>query len=82
MKPQPAPAQAAETRTKQLEFSSLPSSRSQWKCTFTRENSSQKISAPAGPTTTAVCGPCIRGLRVRRGGRKVTSFGARSRLTS
>ena len=69
MKPQPAPAQAGETRTKQELFSSFLPSRSQWNCTFTRAYSSVKISSPDGPTTVAVCGPRITGRGVIRGGR-------------
>ena len=69
MKPQPAPAQVWETRTKQELFSSLLPRRSQWNCTFTRAYLSVKISSPAGPTTVAVCGPRITGRGVSRGGR-------------
>ena len=67
--PKLEPAQLDDTRTQQLEFSSMLPMRSQWNCTFTRPYLSVQISSPGGPTTTAVCGPCVRGLGVTRGGR-------------
>ncbi len=62
--PKPEPAQLVATRIQQMEFSSIAPSRSQWNCTLMRPYSSVQISSPAGPTTTAVCGPVVRGLGV------------------
>ncbi|CAM4199760.1 hypothetical protein ACAN107058_23700 [Paracidovorax anthurii] len=67
--PKPGPAQLVDTRTQQLECSSMAPMRSQWNCTFTRPYSSVQISSPAGPTTTAVCGPVVRGRGVLSCGR-------------
>src|SRR5689334_5637816 len=72
MAPKFLPAQGCDTRTQQLLLSLrlfFLASRSQWNCTFTRPYLSVKISSPDGPTTTADCGPCMKGLGVRRGGR-------------
>ena len=62
--------QAWTGRTQQELLSSPLPSRSQWNLTFTRPNSSVKISSPAGPTTIAVCGPSTMGFRVVRAVRK------------
>lgn len=75
MAPKPGPAQLVVTRIQQLEFWSLLPSRSQWNCTLMRPYSSVQISSPAGPTTTAVCGPVVRGLGVVRGGVKARLVG-------
>src|SRR5690349_4872584 len=73
--PQPFPVHGCETRIQHELFSLRFASRSQWNCTLTRPYLSVKISSPALPTTTAVCGPCTVGLGVTRGGRKGTSNG-------
>src|SRR2546422_6789678 len=70
MAPNPGPAQFVATRIQQLEFSFMAPRRSQWNCTLMRPYSSVQISSPAGPTTTAVCGPVVRGLGVVRAGVK------------
>ena len=66
--PQFLPAHGCDTRTQHELFSFFLPSRSQWNCTFTRPYLSVKISSPAGPTTTAVCGPCTNGFGVRARG--------------
>ncbi len=75
MTPKFLPAQGCDTRTQHELFSSFLPRRSQWNCTFTRPYLSVKISSPPGPMTTAVCGPCTKGLGVRRGGRYCWSDG-------
>ena len=54
IQPKPAPAHCWLTRSQQLALSSKSFSRSQWKRTRTRPNSSVWISLPGGPTTIAV----------------------------
>src|SRR5580658_7598817 len=82
IEPQPWPAHSWETRTQQEQ----PFLRSQGNCTTTRpylstqisfELSSLELSSDAGfrYTTTALCGPCTKGLGVRRAGRKRTEAG-------
>ncbi|VVP57383.1 hypothetical protein PS896_05808 [Pseudomonas fluorescens] len=75
MPPYWAPAQALETRSQQLVLSSAWPSRSQWNWTLTRPYSSQWISSPFGPVTTALWLPRMRGFGWRRGGRLGTSHG-------
>ena len=63
------PAHGCDTRTQHELFSFFLPSRSQKNCTITRPYLSVNNSSPAGPTTTAVCGPWTKGLGVSRGGR-------------
>ena len=68
--PKPEPAHPSSTRTQALWWSSLEAaepSRSQWKRTRTRPNSSVWMSP--GPMTTALWRPSTRGHGVRSGGR-------------
>src|SRR5690606_27389265 len=61
--------------SQQLVWASAWPSRAQWNWTLIRPCSSQWISSPAGPVTTAVCWPSTRGLGWRRAGRCGVSRG-------
>src|ERR1017187_3497829 len=69
------PAPSIATRTQQELLASDWPSRSQWNWILTRPYLSGKISSPAGPTTTAVCTPPMRGAGVMRGGRNGKAMG-------
>src|SRR3982750_4032554 len=69
MEPQLLPAHELATRIQQELFWSFLPRRSHQNCTFTSPCSLVKISSSGGPTTTAVCGPVLRGLGVLRCGR-------------
>src|ERR1017187_8756749 len=69
------PAPSIATRTQQELLASDWPSRSQWNWILTRPYLSGKISSPAGPTTTAVCTPPMRGAGVMRGGRHGEAIG-------
>src|SRR5690606_22513538 len=73
--PQWLPAQLLATGSQQLVWASAWPSRSQWNWTLIRPCSSQWVSSPAGPVTTAVCWPSTRGLGWRRAGRCGVSQG-------
>src|SRR4029079_5555507 len=67
--PKLPPAHGCATWIQHDDLSSILLSRSQWKCTRTRPNSSVWISSPGGPTTVALSTPITFGLGVTSGDR-------------